>query len=98
MKAGEACRKLYAETSVPVVTVGGDGRVADAERLGDRVENSGVAVGEEAECPVPLRVARLETAVAIRLEDPGVGVPRAHRDALFEPFTERCGRDVAAVL
>ena len=57
--------------------------------LDELIENARVAIGDEAERRVIVGVARLETGVAVRVEDSGSGVSRAHRDALFEPFHSR---------
>jgi signal transduction histidine kinase/CheY-like chemotaxis protein len=57
--------------------------------LDELIENARVAVGEESERLVTVRLARVQTGVAIRVEDSGPGVSRAHRDALFEPFYSR---------
>lgn len=57
--------------------------------LDELVENARVAVGEEAERLVAVRAAGADSGVSIRVEDSGLGVSRAHRDALFEPFHSR---------
>lgn len=57
--------------------------------LDELVENARVAMGEAPDRRVSIRATRVDSGVAIRVEDTGPGVSRAHRDALFEPFQSR---------
>ncbi len=57
--------------------------------LDELMENARVALGGEGDRRVSIRAAPVDSGVSIRVDDTGPGVPRAHREALFEPFHSR---------
>lgn len=73
------------ETEVPVAL---PEEVATAV-LDELIENARVAVAETDDPRILVDVGIDESTITLRVEDSGPGVPRAHRDALFEPFYSR---------